>query len=562
MTMTMIDFRKLERTHAALPELAEKLAAHPSTRREFLRTSTLLGLSAGSAGLVANQLAGGSLISPAYAQSTETQRPQVLKVAMTVRPIQDPAKFEFTEMANVSRHISENLTVSSPEGITLPHLAERWEASEDLKTWTFHLRRNVQWHNGDAFDVDDVIFNLTRWLDPGVGSANLGSFSALTETYTYGGVTGKRKRSGAIERVDRFTFRLHLAQPSLSIPENFTAYFAPMVHRDFSGDFGETPVGTGPYRLAVFEEGERAILTRSNRPYWGKLPTLDEIHYYDFGSEPIKMLDAMASGKVDMAYSIDVRTLDLANKLPDTTVYEIKSSSTGVARMNVNQTPFDSLDVRKALQACIDPSVYPVQVFNGRGGVGEHHHVGPMHPEYHELPRLQQDYELAKELMKRAGYPSGLNITIDCGNTNGLWQQRICQIIKEQLAPAGINLNVNVIEKGDYWKIWKTTPFGITTWGHRSLGTMTLGLAYRSGVPWNETGYNNPAFDAALENAESLIDIEERRLAMKDVQKILQDDAVIIQPAWRPAFFVARNFINGLAPNPSRLHHFENVTIA
>lgn len=561
----MMECKELERIHAALPELVENLAANPQSRRDFLRTSTLLGLSATSAYMLADKLTGGNIMSSAHAQGVDAEgsvRPQILKVAMTVRPIRDPARYEFTEMANITRHVCENLTISNPDGVTIPHLAERWEASEDLKTWTFYLRKDVQWHSGEAFDADDVIYNLTRWLDPGVGSANLGSFSALTEPYTYAGVTGTRKRSGSIERVDRFTFRLHLAHPSLSMPENFTAYFASIVHRDFSGDFGEVPNGTGPYQIAEYAEGERAILTRSNRPYWGALPPLDEIHYYDFGDEPVKMLDAMASGSVDMAYSIDVRTLDLANRLPDTTIYEIKSASTGVARLNVNQAPFDNLDVRRALQACIDPTVFPTQVFNGRGGVAEHHHVGPMHPEYYELPRLQQDYERAKALLKRAGYPSGLDITIDCGNTNGLWQQRICQIIREQLAPAGIKLKVNVVTKSEYWKIWKTTPFGITTWGHRSLGTMVLGLAYRAGVPWNETGYNNPAFDAALDKAESLIDLDQRREAMKDVQKIMQDDAIIIQPAWRPAFFVARNYVKGLAPNPSRLHHFEHITLS
>ena len=88
-----------------------------------------------------------------------------------------------------------------------------------------------------------------------------------------------------------------------------------------------------------------------------------------------------------------------------------------------------------------------------------------------------------------------------------------------------------------------------------------LNLAYRTGVPWNESGYSNPEFDKALDKADSLIDINERREAMKDVQQILQDDAVIIQPVWRPAFFVARDYVKGLVANASRLHHFENVTL-
>ncbi len=559
----MKDKKLLSDAHPALPALVKDLDNHPQSRRHFLRTATLLGVSASSAYLLASKILGDGpgLIPVASAQEPESAREQILRVAMTVHPLTDPAKYEFTEMANVTRHICESLTYSNPDGITMPQLAKSWSASADLKTWTFNLRRDVQWHNGDSFDVEDVLFNINRWLNPTIGSANLGSFDAMTESVTYGGSTSKRKRSGAIERVDRFTFRLHTAQPTLSIPENFAAYFAAIVHRDFSGHFGNEPVGTGPYRLAEYEEGKKAILKRSGKPYWGAQPTLDEIHYYDTGDKPVQMLEALARGQVDMVYSMDVRTLELANALPDTSIYEIKSSATGVARMNVKQAPFDNIDVRKAIQACIDPSAFPTQSFNGRGSIAEHHHVGPMHPEYYELPRLTQDYDRARELLKLAGYGAGLNITIDCGNTNGLWQQSICQIIKEQLAPAGINLKVNIITKSEYWKIWKTTPFGITTWGHRSLGTMVLNLAYRTGVPWNETGYANPDFDAALDKANSLINIEQRREAMKDVQKILQDDAIIIQPVWRPAFFVARDYVKGLVPNASRLHHFEKVTL-
>lgn len=559
----MTDKKLLSDAHPALPTLVADLENQRQSRRQFLRTATLLGVSASSAYLLASRILGDgeSLIPTVAAQEPEAGKAQILRVAMTVPAIVDPARYEFTEMANVTRHICENLTLSNADGITLPHLAERWNASSDLKTWTFHLRRDVQWHNGDSFDVDDVLFNINRWLSPSVGSANLGSFAPMTESVTYGGSTTKRKRSGALERVDRFTFRLHLAHPTLSIPENFAAYFAPIVHRDFKGNFSEEPIGTGPYRLAEYEEGNKAILKRSGKPYWGAQPTLDEIHYYDTGDSPVENLEALARGKVDMVYSMDVRTLDLANSIPDTSIYEIKSSSTGVARMNVNQPPFDDIGVRRAIMACIDPAVFPMQTFNGRGGIAEHHHVGPMHPEYYELPRLEQDYDKARELLKLSGYAAGLNITIDCGNTNGLWQLSICQIIKEQLAPAGINLTVNVIEKSDYWKIWKTTPFGITTWGHRSLGVMTLNLAYRTGVPWNETGYSNAAFDAALDKADALIDAGERREAMKEVQQILQDDAIIIQPVWRPAFFVARDYVKGLVPNASRLHHFENVTL-
>jgi len=90
---------------------------------------------------------------------------------------------------------------------------------------------------------------------------------------------------------------------------------------------------------------------------------------------------------------------------------------------------------------------------------------------------------------------------------------------------------------------------------------MVLSLGYRSGVPWNETQYANPEFDAALDKAESLLDVDERRAAMEVVEKILQDDAVIIQPLFRPIFSIVRKTVQGMELHPTNYHQFNKVWI-
>jgi peptide/nickel transport system substrate-binding protein len=112
-----------------------------------------------------------------------------------------------------------------------------------------------------------------------------------------------------------------------------------------------------------------------------------------------------------------------------------------------------------------------------------------------------------------------------------------------------------------YWEIWNTTGFGITSWTHRPLGTMVLSLGYRSGVAWNETGYDNPEFNAALDEAESTLDVEARRAIMEKVEKILQDDAVMVQPLWRPVYTFTSPKVHGWPPHPTNYHQFNKVWV-
>jgi peptide/nickel transport system substrate-binding protein len=136
------------------------------------------------------------------------------------------------------------------------------------------------------------------------------------------------------------------------------------------------------------------------------------------------------------------------------------------------------------------------------------------------------------------------------------------QVFKEMCAPAGITLHLNDMPGPSYWEIWDKVPFGFTSWTHRPLGVMTLELGYRSGVPWNETKYANPAFDRALDLAAATLDVNERRKHMAVVQKILQDDAVIAQPFWRSIFSAITRRVQGYATHPSLYHHFNGVWLA
>jgi len=311
------------------------------------------------------------------------------------------------------------------------------------------------------------------------------------------------------------------------------------VHRDFEkegGDLSKNPVGTGPYTLTEFRVGELAVLKKREDPYWGGEVYLDEIQYIDVGQEAAAQIAALASGQVDGIYSLDMTTLETAEAIPNIVVSHAVTAQTGVIRMNVNNKPFDDIRVRQAIRLAADNQDIFEKAHRGLGSLGENHHVGEIHPEYFKLPMVKRDVAKAKQLLAEAGFADGLAIDVNVGNTQGTWEQDSCLILKQNLAEAGINLTVKVMPSAKYWEQWNLAPFSLTTWAHRPLGTMVLSLAYRTGVPWNETAYANPAFDEALTVAESILDVEERRKAMERVQRIIQDDAIMVQPFFRAVF--------------------------
>lgn len=547
-----------EKLHPKITEAHQMMEEGRMDRREFLRVATLLGVTAGSAyamaGLVEPAAAAAHSGMPFPADDPKAKAGGILKVGMEVQKMEDPATYSWVEMSNQSRHTIEHLSFTGPDNLTRPMLAESWEASDDLKSWTFNIRKGVKWHNGEELVADHVKFNFERWMNPDLGSSNVGlsSISGMLEE-----VDGKKKMvDGSIEVIDSHTIRFNLQKAVLSFPEDMYNYPTAILHPSFKAPFSDNPMGTGPFTLSELLVGEKCILKRAEGEYWGGNVYLDEIHYYNFSDE--NSLTAFASGDVETIYEFGVEQLEFAKAIEGNIVSARTAQMLGL-RMQIDQAPYDDIRVRRAFMMAVDNAAVLPLVYAEGGDVGQNFHVAPIHPDYFELPALKRDVDGAKALLAEAGHPDGIELTLDVGNTDGPWHQTVAEAVRDQVKDAGIDLKINVMPASKYWEIWDKTPFGATAWTHRPLGTMVLSLGYRTGVPWNETHFADPEFDAALDEAEATLDVEERRGKMEKVQKIMQDAAICCIPFYRPLYSIVSPSVMGLELHPTNYHQFNKV---
>jgi peptide/nickel transport system substrate-binding protein len=231
-----------------------------------------------------------------------------------------------------------------------------------------------------------------------------------------------------------------------------------------------------------------------------------------------------------------------------------------VARTRLDHKPFDDPRVRKALRLATDTEKTLQIAHKGVGAAAEHHHVAPVHPDYKKIEPLGYKPEEAKKLLAEAGFADGLEVEIIC-KPDPSWEQAAVEAMAEQWKTGGFKPKINVMPSNKFWEVWDKVPFGFTEWTHRPLGFMVLALAYRTGVPWNESAYSNAKFDELLTKAEGTIDIAARSEILGELEKIMLEDGPITQPLWRSVYAAYDKRVKGFTVHPTLYIFGETLAI-
>ena len=421
-----------------------------------------------------------------------------------------------------------------------PDLATSWDISPDGKTYTFHLRTGATFSDGTPVKASDVKFSINR--------------AATDKTSLWGFLFPKLD----ISTPDDSTVVIKLEAawtPLLADLSVFAASIIPEAYFNKVGAqaFGDKPIGSGPFVVADWQKGNKAVLKR-NPTYWDQpKPYLDEVDINVVADDNTRMLQAQ-SGQLDIATDVPFNQIDSLKQGPGLDVQISPVIGTYWIQFNQKVAQFQDVNVRQAINWAVDKEAIIKTVLFGYAEPA-YGYLGKMLYSDVKDPPYGYDLDKAKQLMAQSKFPSGFTTKLltAAGDTIG---QQVAVIVKSQLAQIGITVDIEQREAASAFQAQVNGDYEMVEYYMTSdiidpAENTTYAAAGDGGSNAVYTNYNNPKVNDLVRQSNTELDPAKREAEYLQLQQIVHDDAPMLFLFWQPARTAVRQNVHGFLVIPT-----------
>ncbi len=437
----------------------------------------------------------------------------------------------------------------------IPDVAQSWEVSQDGRRYTFHLRPNVIFHNGQELSASDVVASMKRLLDPAFKCPIAGQFSSIVGADEFR--TGDSKELSGVQAVDELTVSFELKQPLVFFTDMLALSQAAIVPQTEYLKGADTPfsdVGCGPFRVAQFEPGKQLVVRRHDAYHRGDRPYLSKV-IVELEENPAKF-DDLAEGRLDLlsvSEPGDLAVVESRPELRENTMTATQLSTFFIA-INCNREPFNQPIFRRALSMAIDREricrTFPLQLAEPAwcvlppGLLG--HNPGSF--------RVDHDPEKAKWLLQQNGFDFETEVELTFAKTGEKLPSDIA-VIAENFSGIGLNVKLNGLSPHwPYIEALKHMMFRVG-WiaDYPDSDSFIYNVFHSSAGDTLFMGFSNEEVDRLSEKARYTMDPRQRLAFYERVERIVADESPLIPLYHKKEAIVksprlGRILIKGFAP--------------
>jgi peptide/nickel transport system substrate-binding protein len=511
------------------------------SRREFMRLTAALGLSAGVTALLAACGAqtpaapAAPTSAPAADQPAPTSAPAgaqgTLRVATEIPVNLDPAVASADAEILILHSIYDYLVDVDPANNIVSRLAESWTVSDDGLTYTLTLAAGATFHDGSPLTPNDVVWTFDRLRDPELALPTVDLYTNVAAVAASGD--------------QAVTFTLTETNPFFlyDLSDNRA-----LVLKADTADPATTFNGTGPFTVIQYSAENRMTLAANPSYFMPGKPGVGSLEIIFF-ADSAAAVDALRGGQVDLAMRMPTALWQVLQQEPGITAVQVPTNGFDLVRLRSDRAPGNDPRVIQAMKLATDRADIFERVTLGIGAPGRDSPIGPLYDAYYTeaTPLPPRDVDAARALLAEAGFADGLQLDLHVPDSGD--RPDLAVVLKEQWAPAGIDVNVIVEPESVYYgdNGWLEVDLGITGWGSRPVPQFYLDVMLVTDAIWNESHFSDAEFDALAQEAGTTLDEAARTQAYAEIQRILIERGPVIIPYFFAALGAARSQVNGFA---------------